>query len=435
MSEKELLDKLVYPSRRETKEDKVVFSSFEERVDFTIPAKDYDKPFIFTRYIVKILLKVLKEQFIKPHSQDTAHCDHLHLNTTYSKVSYWNNFITEQHGLDQLRSIAYPEISLALPLKKKIAVIGSLSRLFFLKKKLKRNGRNFLDAPGLIYTLYKLSEYLRRVNPREVYFTNIYLPAGNIISYWVMKHGFRISAFVSGTPLFRYLQKIVASRLYLSNQYQLEEYTNCFNSTILASEVRVLAPFYKNELVMNNTFSRPTGKVIGVYTSGIWKRKENGIYYDAQVAEKEQVLIRLLDDFLDRNPEVSVLFFLHPIEKGTGQDYEKARAVYLSGVRNADKFSFASIGQKTIQGFHLCSLAVTSISNTLFERLYAGFKTLIIKKEKDWFPGDFSQLKKISFISYAEFDALFRQWATAPAKDFFEKNELEDYCAPSFFNN
>jgi hypothetical protein len=241
---------------------------------------------------------------------------------------------------------------------------------------------------------------------------------------------------VSGTPLFRYLSTILTDQLYLTSMYQLKE-VEYYKNTIKAKKVNVLPPINYLELLghYKSTLLTPFTKgSIGVYTSGIWKRKQEGTYYSPEMERKEFLIFKGLNELLKRKLITRVLFYFHPLEKFSEEDYQKAIGFYLdffeSGLK--PRVEFSGRDKNTWNTFNEVDLAVTTVSNTIIDRLFSGYKMLMVPFEEDIFPIKPSGLYNISAFTEEQLVDKTQEFLQMDVGEYFRINKLENYHMEAF---
>jgi hypothetical protein len=351
---------------------------------------------------------------------------HLHIHNSTAGRDKWQEFLAGFFPVSasiSLRDLTVPGGAAARAMLL-ADLLFSLPVYLFLRIKFPGSAQNLLAMPRLLSRLHVMKQRIKKGS--HVYYSGAYEPESNVYAYYLIARGCQVSCFVSGTPLRRYLRMIYCDRLYLSNAYQMEE-REIYRKTILADSVSVMPPFSHRDLDYYSSQSSPAYDV-AIYTTGVWKRKEEGIFYDPDVEEKEKTIFRLVDHFITtRNRPLKVVVFCHPVEKRKPADYERARGYYLSQLKHVQAFTFAPAAHSTVKHFGDAAVAVTSISNTLFERLYAGHKTMILRKTGDWFPHSASRLQTISCEGPEDFCLKLESFLDMSADRFFNENGIQEY--------
>ncbi len=405
--------------------EQVSFSSFLTRVNFNIPKSDTKQSFIYIRYAWKEIKSILRPG--KPQTKkETGTAIHLHNAPKGQEI--WTEFISGHINTPVSASINLVGVPYTPGAIEKIYLVSAIGLSILIYPLIKLKGpykQNLLGLPRLLGNVFRLTRYLKGER-RQIYYSGVYEPETNVISYYLQKNGHELNFFVSATPLKQYVHEIFCNNIYLSSPYQQDELVE-FKPTVFIDNFFVIGPFSAKDLQYNTgTCANPN--VVAVYTSGIWKRSENKTFFDPETEKKEEKVFRFLDQFISEGHHISVKIFLHPIEKKTTEDIENSRARYLKSLKNKSHFVLQDSKIPTTKSFSGADVAVTTISNTIFERLYAGFKTIIVKNEEDWFPLKNSRLFNISSSSYEEFESLLAESLRLSSEEFFSKKELNAYC-------
>jgi hypothetical protein len=408
----------------------VVFSSYLYRVNFNIPNKDLKVRLIYFRKVFRVLQQI----FLKNHGDvKFDNIEKIHLHNSENGREIWLNFINSNKDIGEVStSFSVQNIPIKLKLFDKIVVtlniLISIPFFYLVVKRKKDVKQNLIGLPNLIITLMKLKNLVNSCS--IICYSGVYEPEANIYSYYLKKKGATVNFFVSGTPLFRFLTHIYCDTLYLGNAYQQEE-TLIFKNTILIQKILLLKPFSFLSLPHYNLMDNFENNRIAFYTSGIWKRREKGIYFDIKIEEKEKIILNYLVRYKKEiNPEIEIILYLHPIEKSNALDYQLAKNHYFSWIGKEKIIEFAEMNSKTTDSFHLDNIAIVTISNTLFERLFSGFKTLIIRD--DSFPNNASNLHLISFSEYNEFIELLEKINSLSRKNFFKFFRINKYLIEKY---
>jgi hypothetical protein len=229
---------------------------------------------------------------------------------------------------------------------------------------------------------------------------------------------------------------MIADEIILTNPYQEEE-IKLFNNTIIVSKAQTQPPLtYKNYLSKYNVKEIETKRnTLGVYTSGIWKRKQLNIFYDKQVEKKEEQIIQAIANLVKLKPELEIIFFLHPIEKHTIEDYESAKKYYYSLLGFTNNILFADLQERNDSNFHKADLGIIPISNVIVERLYAGFKVLIVSFNENDFPMKGTSLRKICANETNEIVQKGLELLDISTKQYFSQYNLYKYHFKNFDEN
>lgn len=403
----------------------VVFSSFLERTNFYIPKTDPEKSLIYLRKMMA-QIRIMMSAKVIPVEKTAA----VHLHNSHDGREIWLNFLKVKFPGQQFKSYSLRNLPFNFTFLQRVkvilAIVASMPVYWMLLLKRRDAKQNLIALPELIDALQRLKNLTS--NHTTAYYTGVYEPESNVISLYLKKQGSKVNFFVSGTPLVLHLKKMFCDTLFVSNAYQKEELPG-LSKTLLCNGVEVAGPFSVNDLVYNSK-EGVSNKTIAVYTSGVWFRKKNGTLVLSDFEIREKKLFEFLDRYVtDSGNKISVLVFCHPKEKSNAGDYEEAKQHYLEGMVNKAAFIFPEREAETIRNFNRAELAVVPLSNTLFERLYAGYKTIVVNNENDWFPMKRSALNNVACNTYQNFSVLVKRVLGMSEHDFFLQNGLSDYLS------
>ena len=424
------IKKIWNSSSVENELEELVFKSFSDRIDFVIPKNDYNKRIIFLRYWIKTVILFFKEQFFSLAFPVFNLEGRVHMCSRNGIKNLWNEHISKITKEKNLVSVSFEDIKVRLRLLDCLRMLSYLIRVLLMDRRSFSKVNNYLLIPDFIYLLFKLVAFTEENKIRAVFFSDAYFPYVNILSFLLLQKKVDVSFFVSGTPLSIYLSQMYASKIYFSNAYQVEEFQYKFRirKSIVAHEVFLSGPMLSPNFDFNESLDKKSDDFIGIYTSGFWKRIEKNSYYDILSFLNEERIIKILDEFITKNPNKIIMFFLHPVEKQSDEDFEKAKNHYLRQIVNKKNIVFANRSIRTTENFRLCDMAVTSISNTLFERLFAGYKTVVFRSSEQNFPESYSALLNISFQNLDGFEMLLQRHSNDLPVEFFDKSQTQAYC-------
>ncbi|MES2837152.1 MAG: hypothetical protein V4667_06500 [Bacteroidota bacterium] len=252
-------------------------------------------------------------------------------------------------------------------------------------------------------------------------FLYLLLKGNNIVVYKVPSPG----------PLFMHNKNLLTDYLVISSGYQEEE-VYAFKETIFYSK---LLKFYPETSPLTNLQKQEVStenlKVLGFYSHASWLRaKQNHIDNGLNLLEAEENLLSMINKVFS-GTDYKLLVFLHPKEK---QDLNASKQYYSKFLKDIN-FEFLPVEKKSTDCFHLCNIALVTLSTILFERLFEGYKILICKKDIKGFPNEISVLNSINFSNEAELTELVSANIGASDKHFFEKNKLTGYTKEVFISN
>ncbi|MFN5621304.1 MAG: hypothetical protein ACK478_08370 [Flavobacteriales bacterium] len=174
-----------------------------------------------------------------------------------------------------------------------------------------------------------------------------------------------------------------------------------------------------------------TPKMLGFYSHGEWIRMKNGLIKgNTSLLHAEEDALRLLGVFLKEHPDFRLTIYPHPKERKSCSIKELED--YYSQMTGASAIHIADASKGTTFRFRESDIAITCYSTIIFERLYAGFKTIIKRIEGHDFPLATSPLNHICFDDYAQLSALIMDVTKKSNGQFIEMYRLEKYVYPNF---
>jgi hypothetical protein len=274
---------------------------------------------------------------------------------------------------------------------------------------------------------YSLSKFCVDFGITKVYDFIPYEIDSNILYFVLNRIGVQHSKFVSPGPLALHNKIMIADTLYLNTPYQFEE-LKVFKDTIQANEIKKIYlenafQFLENYKKDNFQPKLREGKV-GFYSHGSWVREESDHANDGlEIAKKEDDLLRFLTE-VDVN---HLVIFCHPKEKAKGMDY--VRSHYLKYF-DETKVEIAPFEKANNCLFDVVDIGVCVYSSIMFERLFAGFKTLIYSPDNQnpaEFPLKGSTIENICFKSKTDLKKLLTEATQVSKQAYFEKFKLYGY--------
>lgn len=238
-----------------------------------------------------------------------------------------------------------------------------------------------------------------------------------------MKCNIYINKIPSEVPLQFWNKIIVADKLSLCFRYQEEEY-NYYKKTIHVKDIQHWIPESSLELEENYAFSlnKTTPNSIGFYSSGMWYRQLVDILDLPNADVFEMQLLNYLQTFVNKYPKYVLKVFLHPIEK---QHMDKTIEYYS---KFPFKVEFSDLKLGNPKKFFDSDVVVTLYSTLAFERIFWGFKTIIVPLGQEDFPIQNSVLNGVCAKSEIELNERLLEALEYPAKNYFAQKQMSNYC-------
>lgn len=279
----------------------------------------------------------------------------------------------------------------------------------------------------------RLLSVIKKSQANRVFFFSIYEKDANLAAYLLMRNNIYVVKIPSEVPLYFFNTAVLTNKLILCNAYQKEE-LEVYKTTLHYNEVEFWGPeqmtrvfdVYKKK---NYTIQRNT---IAFYSTASWVREKEGhMDQGTNMVKNEIMLLEYLSEFLKTNTIYKLLVYLHPKEKS--DQYVKEAKSHYSKYLNGIKFDFAPFDMPSSASFYNAEMAVPFNSTLIHERLYFGFKTLILPLDHPGFPVKDSGLSNICCFSKEELFTKLSNSFLLDENAFFEKNNLTNYRSPELF--
>lgn len=269
---------------------------------------------------------------------------------------------------------------------------------------------------------------VRKFKLKKCYFFSIYEKDANLAACLLMKEKTEVIKIPSEVPFYFFNRTIICDKLIICNAYQYDELKE-YKDTLIYRETEFFGPervtdFYTVYKDKSYTMAR---KTIGFYSTASWVREKEGhIDQGTSMVENEALLLGYLKKYLTQHPEYKLIIYAHPKEKS--EKYLSETKIHYKELLGDVNFEFAEFSALSAASFFNAELAVAFNSTLVHERLYFGFKTLILPLNHPGFPVRNSSFNNI--CSYKE-EELFLKMDKALQQsedEFFEKNGLSNYC-------
>lgn len=279
--------------------------------------------------------------------------------------------------------------------------------------------------------VYRFIESCKQLKVKEVFFFCIYEKDANITALLLNHNNIIVNKITSETPLSFWNKVIIADKVYLCSAYQLDEIEK-YKETIFTDKIYLWGPekivqnYYKySNLVKTNKQN------LGFYSTAGWLRKLQGhIEQKVPLDEKEEMVKSILIKFCKNNPQYKLTIFLHPKERT-----EKVKDLVIEKYRkDFGDINYTLSSEVSALSFEEADLAVAFFSTIVFERLYYGYKTIIMPIGlEDNFPVQGSSIKNICAYSEKELYRLIESNIILTNKEFFDNNSIANIA--EFINN
>lgn len=276
---------------------------------------------------------------------------------------------------------------------------------------------------------FNLMTILERNKTQRLHYFCIYERDANICAYLLTRAGIWVNKVASEVPLYFFNQIVVANRLTFCIAYQQEEY-EAYKKTMFVQQTDLWGPetvlqaperFLKES---NFTNVKPVYD-LGFFSSGNWLRKYLG--NESQITDEAEYEEQLLSDLKKYciSKKLKCRVFLHPIEKNL--KYLDLVNTYYEKLGLNLETEIAPRDQKSIDEFDEINLGIALYSTLMFERLALGFKTLIAPYGYTDFPIKESNFGNICVKKREDLIGKLDGNLYLSPRDFFSKNNIENY--------
>lgn len=413
-----------------SKEEYAAFNLFQstfripqsERNSFLLVPKKY---YNFIRVLFNINKKREKKVFIKENNEGVFVYDVLE-SSYIQRKNYINYFSNERVSGGLFKNELYYCSSMFLAIELFILSTIWMPFLFF-SSLFKKDKAPFAMIFKEILETLNLFNLIEELNIKTFYFFSIYEKDSNVCTLLLQKRGIRVIKIPSEVPIGIWNRIIIADKLCLCSGYQFDELKE-FKQSIFVPEIE----FYGPERALDNIskYNSPVEvekQTIGFYSTGSWIRKlENHIQQGFDMEYMEDQVKAAIRNFCLKNTNYTLFIFLHPREKWvkykqlTTEKYEKD----FKGIA----YKFIEYDLKSSETFELVDLGIAFQSTIVYERLYYGFKTLLMPVGSNDFPVPISNMKNICVYSQDELFEKIKTNISLSNHQFFIKNGITHFA-------
>lgn len=274
---------------------------------------------------------------------------------------------------------------------------------------------------------YQLIRTVNNLKVKTIYYFCIFEKDANLAALLLNRNGIQVNKIPSEVPIALWNKVIIADKLCVCNGYQFDELEN-YKSSIFVGKTEFWGP----ELILENIekYNKPlVGKkeTIGFYSTGAWVRKrEDHIDQGVDMEANEEILKLAIKEYCLLHPTIELLIYLHPRERWD-KYYQEAIEKY-SKIFEGITYSIVDKQMKSTSSFELVNLGIAFQSTLVYERLYCGFKTLLMPLSFKDFPVKNSPMKNICAFSKEELFEKITQNFKSTNKEFFISNGIEHYA-------
>ncbi|MGL5890621.1 MAG: hypothetical protein ACRC3B_12085, partial [Bacteroidia bacterium] len=256
----------------------------------------------------------------------------------------------------------------------------------------------------------------------------------NALTLLLRNYGITVNKIPSPSLLAVHHREIITDALSLGSPYQFDE-LEVFKSTQYITTVNhwtpEVWPVYGKRY---ETQPAAPAQTIGFYSHATWLREQEGnadTGFGDHNAEKE--LIPALASYLRKHPEIQLILFLHPRERKP-ETIERTTAHYnkcFDGIN----YRFSEKAERSTEQFDSADVGIGGISTILFERLFAGYKTIFYPAGIKLFPVSGSALSRICPVQPAELEIALDEALKHPTAEYFGVTGLSRYTKNEWLKN
>ena len=296
----------------------------------------------------------------------------------------------------------------------------------------KNRGNLALLSCELVETSYLLHHVRQMPAVKRVMLFSAYEKDCNFVSdLLIREYGLQVQVVPSQTPIKNYYKKGICTTFTLTAPYHKNEFEQLKQDWIYKDSV-FWPPFGYEEVIPRiATYKTSPRNTIGFFSSGSWLRDKLGYPTGGfNEREAEYLLVNSLVNYFRAYPDKKLIIFLHPLEKRTKENLEQSLEYYKNLFGN--EVEFAPSDSNSVASFDLVDLGVAGYSSTVFQRLFAGRKTLLapFSMPPDYYSDP--NLEAISIRSEEQFNSLMTAVLDMSAPAFFAGFQLEPYTYEAY---
>lgn len=245
--------------------------------------------------------------------------------------------------------------------------------------------------------------------------------------------GIRDYFITSPTPLYETYPDCVCDVFLSTSPYHEDEIAEMKNNSEYPLRFRFNElrqwPYneFNSQLELNTGEAYANNKKLGVYVSGVWWRhKEKHQEFADGFFESEFLLLDHIRQFGLAHREFEIWLFLHPRERRTPDQLAEGLAFYKNILADVP-FKLMDFNKPTKAQLSLCDISISVSSNTTYERLYGGFKSLFAPYYLPKFPIPGNPLENICVRDYPSLESKILALDAMDTESFFSTMDLKKY--------
>jgi hypothetical protein len=287
---------------------------------------------------------------------------------------------------------------------------------------------------GVIFREYielvNLLKVLKKNDVKTLYFYSIYHKDSNLDSIAVQKMGIEVIKVTSLTPI-KFWNSIVvaADKLVLCDVNQFDE-VETFKDTIQVKKIEVWGPENVTEVVghyKEGNIYDINKNVLGFYSTATYIREMDGLLEQFNMKKNEDKVKLYLAEYLKSHTDVKLIIFPHPKEK---QERNKVVvAEHYKGIFGGQNYIIYDSPLSSAECFEKCDLGVAMYSSVIYERLYFGFKCLMMPFGEEGLAIPGKAMANICAVNKDDFFAKIDAYKAQSTSEYFKTTGIKE----SFF--
>ncbi len=288
----------------------------------------------------------------------------------------------------------------------------------------------YRGSVALIFTEYielvNLLKIVKRENVNELYYYSIYEKDSNITSIALQSICIKVNKITSSTPLKFWNSIIVATdTLILCDTNQQDELDE-LKETIQVENVEIWGPetiagsaiYYTEENKYNTNKN-----IIGFYSTSSYLRVLQGDLDQKNMKKNEDTVKSYLAEYLKTHPDSRLIIFPHPREKK--EEMRNDMIAHYEFFFHGLNYSIYESTSASSLCFDMTDLGVAMYSSVIYERLYFGFKSLMMPFGEQGMELPGKALNYICAIDKTDFFSKIDMFLNFSVLEYFEKTGLK----------
>ncbi|MCA6362436.1 MAG: hypothetical protein IM638_05325 [Bacteroidetes bacterium] len=279
------------------------------------------------------------------------------------------------------------------------------------------------EAAALLHILHSKSI-------KQLHFYSPYEKDANALTLLLRAQGIAVNKIPSPSLLAAHHNELIADQLSLGSPYQADElYVSATRKFVkqLQHWTPEIWPRYGAYYELKLKSAAPQN-TLGFYSHAVWLREtENNIDTGFGDHQAEKQLLPLLAQWCRTHKQVLLIIFLHPRERKP--EYIAQTEAFYARMFEGVNYRFSEAGIPSTQQFAKADTGIGAMSTILFERLFAGYKTLFFPAGINNFPLPGSALANVCAVTQPQLDALLDKAMSETTDAFLASFQLEKYTA------